>query len=153
MLQPPLTVLQSKTAPTAATLWTPRLRRGWQIGYESPTEASGGGLPHPQTEFAATVLAAIDASSGGGLPHLRFSIALFAARAGERGATRYHLYRPVGGGKWPKPKGGQRSPWPEIKAMMMLVMLMMVMRMLVMLVIYQFSGWRFAPTSRLLLGN
>ena len=102
---------------------------------------------------ACPTLAAIDASSGGGLPHLRFSIALFAARAGERGATRYHLYRPVGGGKWPKPKGGQRSPWPEIKAMMMLMMLMMVMRMLVMLVIYQFSGWRFAPTSRLLLGN
>ena len=35
------------------------------------------------------------------MPHLRFSTALFAARAGERGATRYHLYRPVGGGKWP----------------------------------------------------
>ena len=30
---------------------------------------SGGGLPHPQTEFA--FLAAIDASSGGGLLHLR----------------------------------------------------------------------------------
>ena len=60
------------------------------------------------------------------MPHLRFSTALFAARAGERGATRYHLYRPVGGGKWPKPKA-------EIKAMMMLMMLMMVMRMLVMM--------------------
>ena len=80
------------------------------------------------------------------MPHLRFSTALFAARAGERGATRYHLYRPVGGGEWPKPKA-------EIKAMMMLMMLMMVMRMLVMLVIYQFSGGQFAPTSRIILGN
>ena len=29
------------------------------------------------------------------MPHLRFSTALFAARAGERGAMRYHLYRRV----------------------------------------------------------
>ena len=71
-----------------------------------------------------------DAGSGGGLLHLRFSTALFAALAGERRATRYHPCTDpsvVGSGQ---PKVGFRSPWPEIKAMMML---MMVMRMLVMM--------------------